>query len=361
MPTTSKNYDLTSRCSSYLDVHFLSSILDFLSTTSLYPASTISKQRESLNTILCKKSQVIVKDASTLKDSLKYAKDLYENGEYRPSQVVLEKVLETHGLPVSGAFGKLATEIQLQEWEKAVQSMYLVDECIEKNETNSALTQLQQRTWLLHWSLLILKNDPTAHEKIVDFMMTPRCLETMQTNAPWLLRYVTIGVMSHTRRISMMPEVVEMVEMEKEVYSDPILAYVDVLSTSFDFDCAVSLLKDVEVVIQQDYFLQGTVGVSFMEAARILLLETYVRINQQVKISTMAVKLGMEEKATAMWIQMMKAKEMMDEKITVKDNMIVMKNTTNTAYQQVMEKTKELDERTASMEAQLERILQESN
>lgn len=59
---------------------------------------------------------------------------------------------------LNGLWGKLASEILTQNWEHALEDLNRLKEYIESNLTTSPLQALQQRTWLIHWSLFVFFN-----------------------------------------------------------------------------------------------------------------------------------------------------------------------------------------------------------
>lgn len=59
---------------------------------------------------------------------------------------------------LNGLWGKLASEILTQNWENALEDLNRLKEFIESNLTTSPLQALQQRTWLIHWSLFVFFN-----------------------------------------------------------------------------------------------------------------------------------------------------------------------------------------------------------
>lgn len=61
---------------------------------------------------------------------------------------------------LNGLWGKLASEILTQNWENALEDLNRLKEFIESNMTTSPLQALQQRTWLIHWSLFVFFNHP---------------------------------------------------------------------------------------------------------------------------------------------------------------------------------------------------------
>ena len=60
---------------------------------------------------------------------------------------------------------------------------------------------LQQRTWLIHWSLFVFFNHAKGRDEIIDlFLYQPPYLNAIQTMCPWVLRYLTTAVITNKRR-----------------------------------------------------------------------------------------------------------------------------------------------------------------
>src|SRR6266487_3621894 len=92
-----------------------------------------------------------------------FAKFQYECGNYSGAA----QYLSSHRLLVSqgdknylnGLWGKLASEILMQQWDTALEDLNRLKEYIDNNaQFGSALQALQQRTWLIHWSLFVFFN-----------------------------------------------------------------------------------------------------------------------------------------------------------------------------------------------------------
>ena len=55
--------------------------------------------------------------------------------------------------------------------------MQKLREAIDSKNFTSPLQQLQQRTWLLHWSLFVFFNHPKGRDGIVDMFLTPQYIQ----------------------------------------------------------------------------------------------------------------------------------------------------------------------------------------
>jgi hypothetical protein len=62
---------------------------------------------------------------------------------------------------LSALWGKFACDILLaQDWDVALDDLNALKELIDSQEKVLPLQQLQQRTWLIHWSLFVFFNHP---------------------------------------------------------------------------------------------------------------------------------------------------------------------------------------------------------
>jgi hypothetical protein len=94
-------------------------------------------------------------------------------------------------------WGRLACEILVEDWQAAAVAVDAVKTAMESlvaQHKLSHLSALQQRTWLLHWSLFVYWNDSSSKgglEQLVDLFQSEKYRQAITTNAPHLLRYLT--------------------------------------------------------------------------------------------------------------------------------------------------------------------------
>jgi translation initiation factor 3 subunit E len=70
----------------------------------------------------------------------------------------------------------------------AIDTISKLREAIDRHLFVDALKQLQQRTWLLHWSLFIYWNVDDGCTQLLDLFMHDMFTVAMQVNSPHLLR-----------------------------------------------------------------------------------------------------------------------------------------------------------------------------
>lgn len=219
------------------------------------------------------------------------------------------RVLSTDpDLTISAHWGKLACDILTGKWDIALEELNTLRESIDSRSpshpafsttvspTDSALAQLQSRTWLLHWSLFVYFNHPEGRTLLLETFLSPTYLNTIQTSSPWVLRYLsTAAVLSRkassasgssvpNRVRHSIREVVKIIQMEEYQYQDPVTEFLRELYVEFDFEAAQRELTKAEQVIGNDFFLSQFKD-DFLDNARYLISEAYCRIHQRIDIA----------------------------------------------------------------------------
>jgi len=97
----------------------------------------------------------------------------------------------------------------MQRWDDAYDDLNHLKDAIEANNSRSPLESLHQRTWFIHWSLFVYFNHPKGRDDLVQLFLGPitstanqtnTYLNTLQTTAPHLLRYLTAAVIINPRK-----------------------------------------------------------------------------------------------------------------------------------------------------------------
>ena len=114
----------------------------------------------------------------------------------------------------------------------------------------SPVQQLQQRTWLLHWSLFVFFNHETNRTALLEYFLHEKYLNVIQTSCPHLLRYLAAAAIlaPAARRTTLLPEVVALIEHELYTFRDPLTEFLRLLFVEFDFDAAQTQLQEFEKV-----------------------------------------------------------------------------------------------------------------
>uniref|UniRef100_A0A672LRU1 Eukaryotic translation initiation factor 3 subunit E n=1 Tax=Sinocyclocheilus grahami TaxID=75366 RepID=A0A672LRU1_SINGR len=229
---------------------------------------------------------------------------------------------------------------------------------------SSPLQSLQQRTWLIHWSLFVFFNHPKGRDNIIElFLYQPQYLNAIQTMCPHILRYLTTAIITNKdvrKRRQVLKDLVKVIQQESYTYKDPITEFVECLYVNFDFDSAQKKLRECEAVLVNDFFLVACLE-DFIENARLFIFETFCRIHQCISISMLADKLNMTPEEAERWIVNLIRNARLDAKIDSKLGHVVMGNNAVSPYQQVIEKTKSLSFRSQMLAMNIEKKQSHAN
>lgn len=280
-------------------------------------------------------------------DSLyQYAQIQYECGDYELASELFKIVYQLSrddDKRFNALWNKLAAEILIVNTESASADLSELQSLIDQRTSVPHLEQLEQRTWLLHWCLFIFFNPPEEPSKpsprniMIDFMLNEKMLNAIQINCPHLLRYLTAAVILK-RRKSLYYDVVKVLQNEKN-YSDPITQFLVSLTHEYDFDRAHASLNEARKLLVNDFYLYADAQ-EFMDAARLLMFETYCRIHKCISIDVLIEKLDIKrDEAEKKLVEYMKSARV-DAKIDLKSNQLIMNTEYLTVYQQVIDKTK---------------------
>lgn len=222
-----------------------------------------------------------------------YGRFQYSCGSYADAAHLLDqfRILSTdNDKATSATWGKLACDILNANWEVVMEEVNKVKESIDTKLFNNPLAQLQHRTWLIHWTLFPFFNYEQARDLITELFFSAPFINTIQTNCPWILRYLAAAVITNRSRTrntgqyqKQLKDLVRVVRQEGYEYNDPVTDFVKALYIDFDFEGAQKKLGEAEEVLKGDFFLSSTAE-SFVEAARHLISESYCKIHQRIDI-----------------------------------------------------------------------------
>jgi translation initiation factor 3 subunit E len=262
-------------------------------------------------------------------------------------------------------WGRLACDILVQDWEAATIAMDVVKNGLEAMASSnqlSALQALQQRTWLLHWSLFVFWNHKP--DRLVDFVFSEKYKQAVTTLVPHLLRYLTAAVLLCKRRLAQTaPEARKLLKnlvylMQEADYSDPVCEFVKALVIDYDFESAQIKLAECESVLATDFFLKNQSAL-FMEEARVFVFENYCRIHNKIDLQTIATRLGMDSATAEKWIVDLIRKASMDAVIDG-DCVVMGDQTPSTIYEYVMDKSRDWNVRSATLVQNLHNVVDEA-
>merc|ERR1719282_1968987 len=289
-----------------------------------------------------------------------FAKFQYECGNYSGASEYLyfHRILvqPTDKNYLNGMWGKLAAEILMQNWDTALEDLNRLKQFIDESTFGSNLQTLQQRTWLIHWSLFVFFNHPKGRDLIVDtFLYQKQYLNAIQTTCPWILRYLSTAVIiNKNSRRNVMKDLVKVIQEESYTYRDPITSFIEDLYVNFDFDGAQQKLRECETVLVNDFFLVACLE-EFIENSRLMIFETFCRIHQCISIKMLAQKLNMESGDAERWIVNLIRNAKLDAKIDSQLGHVVMGTQTTSPYEQLIERTKHLSMRSHILQINVEK------
>jgi len=289
-----------------------------------------------------------------------YAKCLYEIGTYEDASEYLyfHRILCSPSDPnyLNGLWGKLASDILMQKWDQALEDLKRLQQHIDESTFGSSLQTLQQRTWLIHWSLFVFFNHAKGRDLIIElFLYQKQYLNAIQTTCPWILRYLsTAVVINKNSRRNVMLDLVKVIQEESYTYKDPITSFIEDLYVNFNFDGAQQKLRQCEEVLESDFFLVSCLN-DFIENSRLMIFETFCRIHQCISITMLAEKLNMSPNEAEKWIVNLIRQAKLDAKIDSQQGHVVMGTQTTSPYQQLIEKTKALSFRSQMLQLNVEK------
>ncbi len=326
-------------------------------------------------------------DEQVLLSFYRYGKLTYETGDYQQVIYIMLYFRElAPNTPEStmALWGKLASEILMLKTTENVYSALKDIELLQKaiddgedNIQNSAqhLEQLQFRSWLLHWSLFVYfksniqdveEADADAEypnaENMPDFLnaqmmehfMNHRNLGAIQTNCPWLLRYLTAAIVCGGKKNrKYRNKLVGVIQQEQYSYRDPITMFMECLYIDFDFARAQEILKECEVVLSNDFFLQDFVD-TFMENGRVTIFESYCRTFTKIDTQQLSQRIAIDPKDAEEWIVNLVRDAKLDAKIG--ENCVLMGHDYPEVYQQIIDRTKDLTYRTYQLANEVQQL-----
>lgn len=292
----------------------------------------------------------------------KLAKYRYDTGNYSVSASHLYfwmlVIPPTDKNYLNVLWGKLASEILVQSWDSALEDLNKLRDFIDStNIFSSSLQLLQQRTWLIHWSLFVFFNHVKGKDLIIEmFLYRPHYLNAIQTMCPHILRYLATAVIINRQRRSALKDIVKVIQQESYTYRDPITEFLEHLYVNFDFDGARQKLHECQTVLFNDFFLIACLD-EFVENARLMIFETFCRIHQCISIGMLAEKLNMNPDEAECWIVNLIRNARLDAKIDSKLGHVVMGTQPLSPYQQLIEKIDSLSVRSEALSQIIEKKL----
>ncbi|KAK6941779.1 Proteasome component (PCI) domain [Dillenia turbinata] len=295
-----------------------------------------------------------------------YAKFQFECGNYSGAADYLYqyRALCTNSeRSLSALWGKLAAEILMQNWDIALEELNRLKEIIDSKSFSSPMNQMQNRIWLMHWSLFIFFNHDNGRTQIIDLFSQDKYLNAIQTNAPHLLRYLATAFIVNKRRRPQFKDFIKVIQPDQYSYKDPITEFLACIYINYDFDGAQKKMKECETVILNDPFLGKPVEDGnfsniplrdeFLENARLFIFETYCRIHQRIDMGVLAEKLNLNYEEAERWIVNLIRSSKLDAKIDSEAGTVIMEPNNPNVYEQLIDHTKALSVRTYNLVSQV--------
>lgn len=222
-----------------------------------------------------------------VQSAYKMGKYLYECGRYAQSishlYFCLMVMQPSDPNYLNLLWGILAVEILTLNWSSALENLNRLREYIDNSNFNNTQA-LQQRTWLIHWSVFVFVNHAKGRDYIIEmFLYRPLYLNTIQTMCPHVLRYLATAVIINPGRRNALKDLIKVIQQESYTYRDPITEFLECLYVNFDFEGARLKLHECQTVIINDFFIIQWLN-EFVENARLMIFETFCRIHQCITI-----------------------------------------------------------------------------
>jgi translation initiation factor 3 subunit E len=112
-------------------------------------------------------------------------------------------------------------------------------------------------------------------------------------------------------------------------------------------------------VLNSDFFLCKQTDL-FMEEARVFVFENYCRIHNKIDLSALGKKLAMNQDEAERWIVDLIRNADLDAKIDSEEGCVVMGGSVQSIYEQVMERTRDLNVRSATLTQNLNNMLNDT-
>ena len=238
------------------------------------------------------------------------AKARYDAGQYVGAHAYLSLYEELRypkrdDVPLEVSWGKMAAALMANNMGEAEEERQCIAEALRRRPTSVLpdIQRLQQRTWLLHWSLFLLGGLPQKRDVLIDFYMQEENLMCVALTCPWLLRYVIAAVLPHRRfKHNYAKALVRLLTPEALALKDPFVSFLHALLVNFDFEAAQSVMKDCRDAIASDFFLNSMAETTFMASARGFLFDVYCRVHQKIDLRALASQVHMGEEDAEKWV-----------------------------------------------------------
>ncbi|KAH9021878.1 eukaryotic translation initiation factor 3 subunit 6 [Lactarius hengduanensis] len=264
-------------------------------------------------------------------------------------------------LNTSAHWGKLAWDLFTRKWDVALEELNTFRETLDARAGATPLSgapaqsqghaeplaTLHSRAWLVHLSLFVHFNHPAGRTLLLETFLAPAYLNTIQSAAPWILRYLAVSaVLSRRAQAS---------GGTAPVSSRVRHAIREVVKVVYHTSCS-SRNASSEMIVFLSEFRE-----EFLDNARYLISETYCRIHQRIDTADLSARLNLSPDEGEKWIVNLirDTRLAADAKIDLEKNVIEIHRPALPISQSVIEKTRRLSIRTQALGAALSRTGQQ--
>jgi len=309
-------------------------------------------------TILADKFQITSDDIESL---VPLGKLQYECGKYDEAAAYLSAYRRLSSSSpeklVTAAWGSLASNILMSNWEATKFDLNAVKDLIEETRVSpTALKQLQLRAWVANWALYYSFSSTQNAGYFLELLFgNEKYGRVLQTKSPYLLRHAAVAAIITKQRVK---DVVKLVEVESYEYSDPVLEFLRALYVRFDYDAAKALIPQCEAVIKADYFLASSGDVfrsEFVRMAKLAIVESLCKIHSTLEITKVADMLGSTAEEAERFLVNLITENRLDAKIDSTKGHVTIAPQAQSVYQLLIEKTKTLNLRASVLAGNIER------
>lgn len=209
---------------------------------------------------------------------------------------------------------------------RIAQTILLADELVDliSLKAHNRHKILLDRSWLIHraiWPLMSyyfpkvlaasaanISSNPRSlipchmeWTRLIEWLFSDRIINLICTICPHLLRYIAVIAILNKQRQDHFKVGVDAVARCTEKYSDPFTSILDSLFVKYDFDEAQAKLALCADAAAAD-FLLAPLQTTLEESSRLLIFQTYCRIQKSINIDVIAHKLHMTPETAERWI-----------------------------------------------------------
>lgn len=365
------SFDLVEHVAPFLDRHLLHVMLK-----SLTGEEVRELDREILSkTLLVEDFEAAGGDACLMKKQLAErktqlgnnegydaAKLAYDSGDYKGAVALFDQIIPA--IPIdepqkiaSLTWGKLAALILCCDYVGAAEEFGKLQKMLDQRKHADALTELNNRTWLIHWSLFIFFNIEGGIEKLIDMFFSSQYMSTIQSSCPWVLRYLIFAVVVsgvtqspvlHQRKLR---DLVRVVNQEVYEYSDDFFNFITTLYVDYDLEHVASKLEAAEKAALSDPFVSYMADV-FAKEARYLIADVYCRAHNRIDVARLSRYVLVEPSQISSWLNDLISSSRIKGTFDKENNMLLMNVNKSSVLEQVLDKSNIVQQRSLQVLSQ---------